>query len=238
MHHKVADDWIRDSVLGKSFADIGGLWRTVGEKVTVAAGFGASRLTMVDHSPSGSEDWRLFRERAAGLGVREVCADANHDGFIQAVGEHQIVHCNGVLYHTPDPVGMLLQLASITTEVLILGTIHLGRFGQLVNKFDRDPIGELPGSVFVPGLSDAHRGIIADAYLFPDHAPARGISEPQGRWTTDGQIDAAVFWWLHSVPAIEAMLAVVGFAIEDVIAVGPDSWEGRVIKFLCRKVRR
>ena len=51
----VRDSYIRQAVAGKSFADIGGLWGTVNEKVSVAHTHGVRTLSMVDVSPPDSE---------------------------------------------------------------------------------------------------------------------------------------------------------------------------------------
>ena len=48
----VRDTYIRQVVAGKSFADVGGLWGTVNEKVSVAHAYGARALTMIDVSPA------------------------------------------------------------------------------------------------------------------------------------------------------------------------------------------
>jgi hypothetical protein len=233
------DRWINRLVPGKSFADVGPLWGTLWEKITVAAAASAASLTAIDHTPWSWSDpsWKAFREHATARGVtsvQEICADADCDDFAEKCGRHDIVHCNGVLYHTPDPVHMLLRLASITNDYLLLGTIHLGRFGQLgIHGFN---LGELPGSIFVPALTDKQRQSIAEAYRFPPQAPATGISTRCDIWIKDGQREAVPFWWLHSVPVLQSMIQLAGFTIEDMITTEePDCWEGRIVKFLCRK---
>jgi len=57
------DDYIGKVVKGKSFADVGGLWVVVNEKVSVAHLHGANELAMIDVSPRGHELWGLFENR-------------------------------------------------------------------------------------------------------------------------------------------------------------------------------
>jgi hypothetical protein len=66
------DEFISRVVKGKTFADLGGLWGAVNEKVSVAHKAGATRLTMIDRITKQEEDWRLFHERCRNLGVPEV----------------------------------------------------------------------------------------------------------------------------------------------------------------------
>lgn len=89
LHEGVRDTYIRQVVAGKSFADVGGLWGTVNEKVSVAHAHGARTLSMIDVSPPDSELWVLFEERRRTLrlptaeALRAMCEVA---GFRYEVG--------------------------------------------------------------------------------------------------------------------------------------------------------
>ena len=70
-------------VPGKTFVEVGGLWGTVNETVTVAIQAGARAATMIDMHPRESEWWTKFDARCAELGVADyqcvvgnVCDDA------------------------------------------------------------------------------------------------------------------------------------------------------------------
>jgi hypothetical protein len=69
MGEPISEQWVAESVQGKSFAEVGGLWGTVNERVTVAARAGAAETAMIDVIPPEDELWTLFRERAATFGV-------------------------------------------------------------------------------------------------------------------------------------------------------------------------
>ena len=62
------DAFIARVVRGKSFADVGGLWGTVNEKVSVAHAAGAASLAMVDISEWGDR-WNEFETRRRQLGA-------------------------------------------------------------------------------------------------------------------------------------------------------------------------
>ena len=119
----VRDTYIGQVVAGKSFADIGGLWGTVNEKVSVAHTHGVRTLTMVDVSPPDSELWSLFEERRRTLRLPAVeCVSADILALVEADPRRQfdVVHCSGVLYHMPEPMQFLRALRKVTREALVL----------------------------------------------------------------------------------------------------------------------
>ena len=52
--------WVQDLVKDKTFADVGGLWNTINEKVTVASLAGARDVTMIDLMDYKSHWWDKF----------------------------------------------------------------------------------------------------------------------------------------------------------------------------------
>jgi SAM-dependent methyltransferase len=225
--------WFAEHVPGKSFVDVGGLWGVVGERVTVAAQHDATSLAMVDHTREHGL-WDHFRKRLEAHGikssVRMISADVEHPDFAATVGRFDVVYCRGLLYHTPSPVQFLAQLREITNTCLILGSMVLAE--AIAAKLNVAP--GLPLSLFVPALDERQRQTVADAYNFPDHARALGVTEPWNDWIGPPNAviprhDAKPYWWLHRPAAIEAMLRIVGFDVRDRYAV----WDGREILFLC-----
>ena len=55
--------WVQDLVKDKTFADVGGLWNTINEKVTVASLAGAHEVTMIDLMHNKSHWWDKFDEK-------------------------------------------------------------------------------------------------------------------------------------------------------------------------------
>jgi len=115
----VRDDFVAEVVSGRSFAEVGGLWGTVNEKVSVAARAGAKSLTMIDVLPPGDPWWQRFEERMANAGISGVeCISA--DATTAIVGPFDVVHCSGVLYHVPCPITFLARLRDRLWEHLVL----------------------------------------------------------------------------------------------------------------------
>jgi hypothetical protein len=52
-----------------TFADVGGLWQTANEKVSVALKAGAASAALVDITPLDSPPWQHLHDRMSSLGV-------------------------------------------------------------------------------------------------------------------------------------------------------------------------
>jgi 2-polyprenyl-3-methyl-5-hydroxy-6-metoxy-1,4-benzoquinol methylase len=226
---KPVDSWIEAVVKGKSFIDVGGLWGVVNEKVTVAARAGASRMTMMDISPPDDDLWEQFSTRCAEAGVAHCrCLAANLDDATVAdvTNVYDVVHCGGVLYHCPNPVHTIGQLARMCGETLIIAT-------TIVPDKLRNARGELTlaaGSLlFVPGLTDQQREVITE-YWNEVGAQAVGLNVPlSGGWRLDH--DYAPWWWLFTADFVPAVLRVSGFTVVDRAL----TWNDHVGLYLARR---
>ena len=213
------DDFIARVVRGRSFADVGGLWGTVNEKVSVAARSEARAVTMIDISATGSELWLRFAERLASLGIggcecisSDVCA-------LVASGtapQFEVVHCSGVLYHHPNPIWFLEALRRITTRHLILtSAVTQETISNDLGTYRVPP----SGAIFVPALDQHERSILSKYWLDKAGVGACfGITEAV-RWDTR---DFGPWWWLPTPRAMLAMAECVGFRVLDS---GP-TWNG------------
>lgn len=210
--------FIGEVVSGNSFADIGGLYGTVNEKVSVAHGKGATALTMMDALPEGHRLWRAFEDRMQSLEIPNV---QTISGNILELGEssehpqYDVVHCTGVLYHMPDPLRLLSALRKITRKHLVLGSAvtapRVAGEGETL---------ELPSaaSLFVPALQGRERAIV-EAYWRPFVGDkALGLTR-EADWNTE---DYGPWWWLPTVDAMKAMCESAGFDFED----GAHYWNG------------
>src|SRR5436853_990019 len=187
------DEWIRSLVNGQTFADVGGLWRAMNEKISVALKAGATAATMIDVEPLDSKLWEDFRARCALMNVSGydcVQADATVPDLRERVGAFDVVHCAGVIYHVPDLVGFLRNLAAITRKYLILTSMV---FPPLIeNEFGTL---DLRGGhcMFVPLMTDEQRKIAA-AYasergqkiLHLNGPPVEQWIEESGNWDYPG----------------------------------------------------
>lgn len=217
------DEWMAERIRGNSFMDVGGLLGSTGEKITFAHRHGARHLVMVDHVPLTDPLWTAFVERLKECDpvpyVHTFSADVEDMDFQNDIGgASDFVYCNGLFYHSANPIHFLQQLASVTRKHLVLGSIHSGRCGTQVGE-----------SIFIP--NNRYAATIVDRLNFPADQPGYGISVPETEWFKDGRPNARPFWWLHSKDTIQRMLKLVGFSVDAVA----DEWDGRVTKLLCVK---
>ncbi|MFC7399559.1 hypothetical protein ACFQU1_20310 [Chelatococcus sp. GCM10030263] len=224
---------IREHVAGLSFVDIGGLWGTVNEKVTLALAAGARSATMADMQTPGNEWWAKFEQRAKDLGYTNY--DSKHvnldDPQIQGtLGRFDFVHCSGIIYHVPSPVYTLDRLASVTTKYLLLGSMVVpekveNQFGSLDFTGGR--------TVFIPGMDDQVRAIMAEHFTQSGIEIMhfnRAYSEPFR--LPDGSANYGPWWWLWSPSMMIKMLEACNFRV---IADHPE-WGGRSHYFFCERV--
>lgn len=143
---------------GRSFVDVGCMWKVHGGLCFVAEDAGASAVTGVDvMAPSD----RFLAELARrGSKVRFVRGDLHDPATATAVGLHDVVWCSGVLYHAPHPLLTLERLRALTAQTLLLAT---------------ETIPETPGRpntcVIAPGPDD-----------HPNAQPPHGPDEGYGPW--------------------------------------------------------
>lgn len=206
------DEFIKRVVPGQSFADVGGLWGTVNEKVSVAANAGAASLTMIDVAGLQGELWTKFHDRMKGLGLTEyLCTsgDICEFGFQPGTPVYDVVHCSGVLYHHPHPMRMMEALRRITKKHLILtSAVTQEVVKNKLGKYTVPP----SGVVFVPALAERDRKILAKYWTEKAGVEVcYGISEPVN-W------DTSVFdpwWFLPTATAVQAMATCCRFRVVD-----------------------
>lgn len=175
---------------GKSFLDVGCMWKVHGRIAFVAEEAGASRVTGIDVFPA-SEEFRAEHERR-GSQVRFVQGDLNEEATGAQAGAHEVVWCSGVLYHQPDPALTLRRLRALTTETLLLQTTTLPELP-----------GVTQGSVFYPGLPERDRAVYKRIW---GPESANGFDPPK-----PGD-DAYAPWFFGLSPsALDALLRQSGF---------------------------
>lgn len=188
---------------GRSFVDVGCMWEAHGEVAFRAEEAGAEPVTAFDGMNPTDEYLREHERRSSA--VRFVQGDIHDPAAAEAIGEHDVVWCTGLLYHTPNPLLMLGRLASITRETLILAT---------------HTIPEVPGvegaCVLFPALSDEGRAAHAQAWP----PGTMGVTEP---FEPGPLMTYANYWWGISPSALMGMLAVSGFEPVEVSKGSPFS---------------
>jgi hypothetical protein len=152
--------WVREHAPGRSFADIGGLFKLVGDIAFLAEEVGASPVTLFDVGDpdlitAEYPEWGWFTKKKEdrGSNVRYVQGDLEDPESPRRIGLHDVVFYSGVLYHTPNPMLQLLHLREITAELLYLSTLT---------------IPEIPGfpqaCVYYPYLDEEARRPYASGY--------------------------------------------------------------------------
>ena len=220
------DEFIARVVRGQSFVDVGGLWGTVNEKVSVAHGAGAIERAMLDVTPEGGELWRLFRERMRALGIGEVSCGVADIAEYQG-RRYDVVHCSGVLYHHPNPLLLLTGLRRICGGHLVLtSAIAHGRIENRAGSLEVPPA----SAIFIPALSDRERAILAEHWRAVG-AGALGITQPASYAIDESNAtDMGPWWWLLTAEAMRALCEVAGFEVLE----GRHSWGGNAYTVLAR----
>lgn len=191
--------WIKEFVPGKSFADVGGLWGTVNETVSIAMLSKASSATMIDIQPFGNEWWEKFDERCKEFGLTDYSKkqlDVCHSDSLKGQQKYDFVHCSGILYHVSDPIQFIQNLISLANEYVLISSMCIPDYisndsGELIS-----PVGT---SHLVPCLSESNRKVLGD-YL-----ETKGIKrDPADKRTTqqlfekDRTVNARPWWRIKS----------------------------------------
>ena len=169
MGEPIREQWITEATQGRTFAEVGGLWGTVNETVTVAAAAGATELTMIDVAPPdpGPDGlWSAFDRRLQEHGVSGVrCLRGNIDDRTTTAeaGAFDVVHCSGVLYHCPEPLHTLRQLRLLTRETLVLGTATMP---ESISTSAGSVQVESGAAMLVPAMTQSQRAGVAVLVAF------------------------------------------------------------------------
>lgn len=214
VHTKTAMDLVRQEAPGKSFVDIGCMWRINGEYCFVAEQSGARSVIGVDVIAPTDEFERRRRERASN--IEFIQGDGVSSDVMQKIGGADVVLCSGVLYHHPSPYHLLVSLREVCRETLILGSATIPESSALRQA-----------AVYYPQLPEKDRRLW-------DVARYHGGGQ---RWAINLPYDAALgysnWFWGMTPSCIKAMLETAGFRVEEVHAVHPFSHV-----FLCRTVAK
>ena len=192
---------------GKTFADVGGLWQTVNEMVSVAARAGAREATMIDIQKPESRLWAAFHEHCASLdvaGYRSIVGDICDDGLHEHTGSFDITYCSGVLYHCPNPLNVIRNLLAMTRESLVLSSATLPE--RIING---EGVLELPlgQCLLVPTLDAPQLSVLREYFIGQRRTTnAVGITKPLlDLFRSDGQLRTGPWWWLFTAETLVRM---------------------------------
>jgi hypothetical protein len=208
------DEFIREVASGKSFLEVGGLWGAVNEKATVAHRAGATVIGALDIWPAESEWWLKFRERCAEnglLSVTQIIGSIDNPDVIEKVGSYDVVHCAGVLYHCPHPFFTLINLRTMTRDILILTSAVMppvveNEFGRVVFPEDM--------AISVPAISENNRKVIDHYIRLAYGGGAYGVNDAIDGWFfSDATPNYGPWWWLWSAEYLNRIVPACGFEI-------------------------
>lgn len=219
----VRDEFIAKVTPGKSFAEIGGLWGGVEERISVAHAAGASSLTMIDILPPLNDWWGVFAERMGEKGI-EGYRSLSGDIMTMACGPYDVTHSSGILYHLPSPIEYLLALRRVTREHCIMTSASIPR--KIKNSEGTITL-EGGQAIFVPAMSPQQRKVFAAFY----GGHAHGISTEGYTFNTT---DFVPWWWLLTGDALVAMSRAAGWEVLDI----RENWGGRAHTLLLKNTGR
>jgi hypothetical protein len=218
------DLFVSSVVQGRSFADVGGLWGTVSEKVSVAHAAGAASLAMIDIS-SRDDRWDEFDARRRSLGVPEVrTVRGDIQELVDAMPDlrFDVVHCSGVLYHLPEPYRLLRALRRASNAHVVLASTVTAT--TIVNDAGRLEVPE-GSALFVPALTPAERAIVGAHWRPYVGDNALGLTRDVASWSLS---DFGPWWWLPTPRALATMCETAGFRVRDQASF----WDGNSLALL------
>lgn len=212
---KIQVDWIRKYAPGLKFADVGGLWGTIGEKVSAAHKAGAGSVAMVDAMPEHNEWWAKFLDHAQKNGVpREkihcAVADLEKESFPKDAGIYEYINCAGVLYHVPNPLCVLRNLARATTRYLSLATQVLPQ--RIENSKGTIIIPEAQG-LFIPSLTEQQRAVLAEYYDQQDYKVTHVNRDGPAYINKKGRFHYGPSYWLPTLDMLLAMVRILNLRV-------------------------
>src|ERR1700733_4131902 len=228
------DRLIRAYVRDRSFVDVGALWQTRNEKVSVATLAGARSAAIIDAFPPENAAWSDCRQRCRALGVSgyaEHSHDLNDPLINEKVGTFDFVYCSGVIYHTPSVFYTLERLFALSKRYLMLVSMVIPE--TIENEFGSIDLAG-GGMLFVPGLNDAKRRILtayfADKGLTIMHITPTEEPPQPFMWGV-GQPNYGPWWWLLPLQTLCSLVETVGFRIVETDL----GWGGRNATVFCEK---
>ena len=201
------DDWdsleanrlsiIERLVKGKTFLDVGGMYRIAEEMSFAAERAGASRVVLFDGMDPSDEF--VAKHKANDSKVEFVQGDLHDPSVIEWLGTFDVVWCTEVIYHTPHPMQQLMHLRRMTTGTLVLGTNVMP---------DLEGIEQV--SVLYAGLSTEAQRTYAKFHGGPGQYP--GMTSP---FDEAPLMAYANMWFGVSPSALRSMLQLSGFYVVE-----------------------
>ena len=209
------NDLIAEHVKGLSFVDIGGLWGTNNERVTVALTHQAKSATMMDIVPMGHELWRKFDQRAKEAGFagqyKSISANLDDPDLTRNHGTFDFVHCSGIIYHAPSPFHTLMSLRALTRKYLVLGSMTVPeKISTASGQIDMSD----GAAYFIPALSRDKLAIFKEHFDALDVKVHNINTAETHKWlASPGMPNYGPWWWLWTPDTLARMAETAGFKL-------------------------
>ena len=206
--------WIAEYAPGKSYADLGGLWGTVNETITIAKLAGAKTATMADIQKMGNEWWTAFDERCEKNGVSDyecINIDICDTDSLKGHETYEFLHCSGIMYHVSDPIQFIQNLMTLTTEYLLISSMTIPEVIENNEGTLASPEG---AAHLVHMMPEESRKILA-SYLVSQGMKADIVDQkkPSDLFHPNGNVKTGPWWWIYSPQTMEAMCEMCGLEI-------------------------
>jgi hypothetical protein len=218
----VVDEWIASVVRGKSFVDIGGIGEfATNERTCWAKYSGASKAAVADFEPFDHHLWRHYRQETKRLGIIDIefyeKINIDDPSLRDKIGEWDIVHSTGILYHVPNPVHSILNLRRIVRSHLIINTV-------IVPQIIENAAGRLDlpaaGVLFAGALRGTDRQVMLEYYQEKfglDISPSMPTEVTEGSmpYMRNGRPSYYPYWWLFTKHSFETVSEILGMRVRD-----------------------
>lgn len=219
-------------VPGTDYLDVGPLFGTVNETLSVASRYSPRSLSAADIDPLDADSWEALRSHLASKnveGVKEFSVSIDDPTIVEKTGAFDFVYSAGILYHVPSPVYTLQQYRKLTRKYFLLGSMVVPE--EIENDQGRLDFsgGKL---VFIPAIGEAERRVMAahyDQYDMKIHHINATDSWP---WRHNGEPSYGPWWWLYSPSTCKRMIETAGFKVIS----EESTWGGRHHYFFCEKI--
>lgn len=219
IENKAQSQWIRKYVEDRSFADVGGLWGTIGEKVTLAHKIGASKVAMVDTMLMHNKWWEAFLQHAEAQGLERdnidcIVADLERHNFVKVAGTYDYVHCAGVLYHVPNPLAVLHNLVKMARQYLSMSTQVIPDRIENSQGVLEIPAGQ---ALFIPGLNERQKAVLREYYDSQNYKVTNINRGNQPYYVQDKEkFHYGPSYWLPTRRMIETLFEIMGVRLLEV----------------------
>jgi adenylate kinase family enzyme len=207
--------WIKEITNDLSFCDAGGLWGIVNENISDA--LNAKSKTLLDKFPTTDPLWQQMREHLVGVDYEEVSSN-----ICDVKRQWDVVGCNGVIYHYPEPENILKMLKEMFNKFLIITTT----FTQPTVSNNKGCI-TIDDKLYLPNINESTREVIKEDWkIFLHNQPVSGLTYVSN-WQTSIYEH---WWWLFTENYLDNLFYKTNLSIIEKVVEN----DGKVLSYLLK----